>query len=61
MPDMLKDFKIEDDKPADTAEISYRQLSVAFVVGLMVGMFAIWQVQELRRRRQARAHALEGH
>ncbi|HZZ82138.1 MAG TPA: hypothetical protein VFE62_26805 [Gemmataceae bacterium] len=44
----------------DTPEISYRQLVVAFVVGLLVGMFAIWQIQEMRRRRQARANAYQG-
>lgn len=35
----------------------WRTLAVAFALGLAIGMFAIWQVQETRRRRQARAAA----
>jgi hypothetical protein len=31
--------------------------TVAFIVGLAIGMFAIWQIQEMRRRRLARAAA----
>ncbi len=32
----------------------WRALGVSFITGLAVGMFALWQVQEMRRRRQAR-------
>jgi hypothetical protein len=30
-------------------------LAVVFALGLAIGMFALWQTQEMRRRRQARA------
>jgi hypothetical protein len=33
----------------------WRTLGVVFVLGLAIGMFALWQTQEMRRRRQARA------
>jgi high-affinity Fe2+/Pb2+ permease len=33
----------------------WRTLAVAFALGLAIGMFALWQTQEMRRRRQARA------
>jgi hypothetical protein len=33
----------------------YRTLAVTGFVGLAVGMFALWQIQEVRRRRQARS------
>ena len=50
------DFKIDnqilDDKPALSNDDWWRALGVGFVTGLAVGMFAIWQVQEFRRRRQ---------
>jgi hypothetical protein len=32
----------------------WRLLIVGFIAGLAVGMFAIWQLQEIRRRRQGR-------
>ncbi len=32
----------------------WRLLAVGFITGLAVGMFAIWQFQEVRRRRQGR-------
>jgi hypothetical protein len=50
------DFKIADpdigDKPSLANEDWWRALGVGFITGLAVGMFAIWQVQEFRRRRQ---------
>jgi hypothetical protein len=33
----------------------WRTLAVTFALGLAIGMFALWQTQEMRRRRQARA------
>jgi hypothetical protein len=33
----------------------WRTLAVVFALGLAIGMFALWQTQEMRRRRQARA------
>jgi hypothetical protein len=33
----------------------WRTLAVVFALGLAIGMFALWQTQEVRRRRQARA------
>lgn len=43
-----------DDKPA-TVDQSWRPWIVAFLTGLAVGLFTLWQFQEMRRRRQARA------
>jgi hypothetical protein len=35
----------------------WRPLAVSFITGFAVGIFALWQYQELRRRRQARVTA----
>ena len=43
----------DDDSPL-TREQWWRALIVGFVTGLAVGLFALWQVQEMRRRRQGR-------
>jgi hypothetical protein len=38
-----------------TSQKWWQTLAVVMAVGIATGMFAIWQVQEMRRRRQARA------
>ena len=40
------------DKPAPPAMLDWRGLVVAFVAGMMVAIFAHWQLREIRRRRQ---------
>jgi hypothetical protein len=35
----------------------WRRQAIVFALGAAIGMFALWQVQEVRRRRQARAAA----
>ena len=47
----------DDDTPPGTPFDWWRTLGVGFFTGLVVGMFAVWQLQEMRRRRQARAAA----
>jgi hypothetical protein len=53
-----EDLKLPDD---DTKEVPmssrqwWRVTAVGFITGLLIGLFALWQVQEMRRRRQARA------
>lgn len=51
--DFLK--KVEQKDAGLTNEQWWRALGVGFITGLAVGIFALWQVQEMRRRRQARA------
>ena len=46
--------KDEDNNSGLTSEQWWRALGVGVLTGLAVGMFALWQVQEMRRRRQAR-------
>jgi hypothetical protein len=41
--------------PDDTPEPSWRPVIIWFLTGLAVGLFTLWQYQEIRRRRQARA------
>lgn len=57
VPKGVEDF-LKDKEDTDTSVLSnrlwWRTLSVGFVTGLAVGFFALWQVQEFRRRRQAR-------
>jgi hypothetical protein len=38
-----------------TSQQWWRTLAVVFALGLAIGIFALWQTQEMRRRRQARA------
>ncbi len=59
-PNMIdpKKFGIDIDKPDAGPSLSdtdwWRALGVGFITGLAVGMFAIWQIQEMRRRRHGR-------
>lgn len=46
-----------DPDPTLTGMDWWRTLGVGFLTGLAIGMFAVWQWQEVRRRRQARATA----
>ena len=39
----------------ETSRRWWRALIVGFITGFAVGLFALWQFQEMRRRRQARA------
>jgi hypothetical protein len=52
----VRDAPLEKGNPTSllSNEIWWRALSVGFVTGFAVGMFALWQFQEGRRRRQAR-------
>ena len=50
----------KDTNPPLTAEQWWRALVVGFVTGFAIGLFALWQIQEMRRRRQARAMADRG-
>jgi len=53
-----RDLGIDNEKevePPATPFDWWRTLGVGFLTGLAVGMFAVWQIQETRRRRQARA------
>lgn len=43
--------KLPDDEPPSP----WWRIGGGFAVGILVGMFALWQIQELRRRRAARA------
>jgi hypothetical protein len=43
--------------PGGALPIDMRSLTVGFVAGLIVMVFALWQVREVRRRLQARAAA----
>ena len=57
-PRGLKNIKIDIDDPKDpalTSEQWLRTMVVGFITGFAVGMFALWQIQEMRRRRQARS------
>lgn len=58
-PRGLKNLKIED-LPPDT-DVTNQQLQrglvVGFITGFAVGILALWQIQEMRRRRLARATA----
>ena len=50
-------FKLPDDIDSDSKMSRlewWRTLGVVFALGLAIGIFALWQVQEVRRRRQAR-------
>ena len=38
-----------------TSQQWWRTLAVVFALGVAIGIFALWQTQEMRRRRQARA------
>jgi hypothetical protein len=52
------EFKIRPPEQPDQDVYNYdwwRTLGVGFATGLVVGMFALWQFQEVRRRRQNRA------
>jgi hypothetical protein len=55
----LEDFKIDIDKEDKEPPISVEQwrqaLIVGFITGFAVGLFALWQLQEVRRRRAARS------
>ncbi len=56
MPDELKKIlKKEQEENTPAPEQSWRPLIVAFLTGLALGLFTLWQYQEMRRRRQARA------
>ncbi len=52
--------KTDDTPNGLTSEQWWRTLGVGFATGLVVGMFALWQVQEMRRRRQTRAAGNHG-
>ena len=54
LENIVKKLNKDDDDAGMTAEQWSRWLIVAFMTGLALGMFAIWQYQEIRRRRQAR-------
>lgn len=57
IPNELKELLKKDDeenKPPSPDQL-WRYLIVAFLSGLAVGLFLLWQYQEMRRRRQARA------
>jgi hypothetical protein len=51
--DLPKDVEIE--KPGEWPLDWWRTVIAGFIAGLAVGMFSIWQLQEIRRRRQTRA------
>jgi hypothetical protein len=50
----LLNKKDNDDTPPPEQQ-SWQHLIVAFFTGLAIGLFTLWQYQEMRRRRQARA------
>jgi tetratricopeptide (TPR) repeat protein len=55
----LPDLKLPDDQPKNdfTRDQFWRAIGVSFITGLAVGIFALWQWQEVRRRKQAKAAA----
>jgi hypothetical protein len=52
---LVKDVNKEEDENKLTPEQYWRAVIVAFLTGLAIGLFTLWQFQEMRRRRQARA------
>jgi hypothetical protein len=55
-PDPEPKIPVEPEVTLTHVEWVQRQV-IVFVVGLAIGIFALWQVQEVRRRRQPRASA----
>jgi hypothetical protein len=56
-PEVIVNLPDEDKEVPMSSQQWWRVTGVGFITGLMVGLFALWQVQEMRRRRQARAAA----
>jgi hypothetical protein len=52
---IVKDVGKDDEENKQTPEQWWRAVIVAFLTGLAIGLFTLWQFQEMRRRRQARA------
>jgi hypothetical protein len=52
---LIKKVDKDDDENKLTREEWWRAVIVAFLAGLAVGLFTLWQYQEMRRRRQMRA------
>jgi len=54
-----KEFNFDDDKGDKDLPIAneewWRRITIAFITGLAVGVFALWQFQEMRRRQTARS------
>jgi hypothetical protein len=54
----LDEFDNNDEKQPDKfvprAEMNTRTIATTFVAGMAVGIFAVWQFQEIRRRRRGR-------
>ena len=57
LPIEKKEFVLPPEEERSTLSDAqfWRMLIVSFITGVAVGVFALWQVQEFRRRRQARA------
>jgi hypothetical protein len=53
--DIVKEVNKGDEESKLTTEQYWRAVIVAFLTGLAIGLFTLWQFQEMRRRRQARA------
>ncbi len=53
----LKNIPEEEFKLPDEPASPWWRIAGGFATGLVVGMFALWQIQELRRRRQGRTTA----
>jgi hypothetical protein len=50
-----KDFEKDKEPELGLGTVAWwRTIAVGFATGVAIGMFALWQIQEVRRRRQAR-------
>ncbi|MBI1831979.1 MAG: hypothetical protein HYR84_11070 [Planctomycetes bacterium] len=52
----LPDENVTTVPPEITTESPWWRIGIGFLVGIAVGMFALWQIQEIRRRRQGRVN-----
>lgn len=53
--DIEDKLKEDEKKRAEQGMLDWRTLGVGFGIGLVVAVFGMWQIREIRRRRQSRA------